>query len=204
MRRAQHLQVQHALHRNVHRVARLARQDRVGERVGQAGAAGLAGDVLLDVALAAQGIVDRAITGAAAEIALQRMRQVGLVRLVERGRGRRHDHAGGAVAALEGLGVVERLLHGMKLAVLGETLDGRDLAPVGAERGHETGMERLVIDPYGAGAAVTRVATLLHPEDFEVAQEGAQTLSGLGVDRVEVAVDFISSHTSSARICSAK
>ena len=49
VRRAQHLEVQQPLHRDVHRVAGVAGDDGLGERVGEAGAAGLAGDVLLDV-----------------------------------------------------------------------------------------------------------------------------------------------------------
>ena len=200
MRRAQHLEVQQALDRDVHRVVRLAGQDGVGEGIGQAGAAGLAGDVLLDVALAVQRVDDRAIAGAAADIALERMRQVGLVRLVERGRGRRHDHAGRAVAALEGLRIVERLLDGMHLAVLGEALDGRDLAALAAEGGHQAGVERLAVEPHRAGAAVAGVAALLDAEHLQVAQEGAQALAGLRFGRVPTAIDLVVAHDSSARI----
>ena len=43
--------------------------------------------------------------------------------------GRRHDHAGRAEPALEALRLDELLLHGMQLAVLGQPLDRRDLAP---------------------------------------------------------------------------
>ena len=92
-----------------------------------------------------------------------------------------------------------------RVAVLGgEALEGRDPAPLGAEGRDEAGVERLAVDPHGAGSAVARVAAFLHTEDFEVAQEGAQTLSGAGIDRVESAVDFVPAHASSARICSAK
>ena len=204
MRRAQHLEVQQALDRDVHRVVRLARQDGVGERVGQAGAERLAGDVVLDVLLAVQRIDDRAVAGAATDVALEGMRQVGLVRLVERRRGRRHHHAGGAVAALEGLRVVEGLLDWMQLAVLGEALDGGDLAALAAEGGHQTGMERLAVQPHRAGAAVAGIAALLDAEDFQVAQEGAQALAGLRFGRVKAAVDLVFAHDSSARICSAR
>ena len=204
MRRAQHLEVQHALHRDVHRVVRLARQDGVGERVGQAGAQRLAGDVVLDVLLALQGIDDRAIAGAAADVALERVRQVGLVGLVERGRGRGHHHAGGAVAALEGLRVVEGLLDGMQLAVLGEALDGGDLLAFAAERRHQAGMERLAVHPHRAGAAVAGVAAFLDAEHFQVAQEGAQALARLRFGRVQAAIDLVLAHDSSARICSAR
>ena len=55
--RAQHLEVQHPLHRHVHGVARPAGDDAFGERVRDAGAAGLAGDVLLDFGHAGKGVV---------------------------------------------------------------------------------------------------------------------------------------------------
>ena len=59
MRRAQHLQMQRAFRRNVERVVRLAGDDRFGERVAQAPAAGLdAGDIVLDIDHAVQRIVD--------------------------------------------------------------------------------------------------------------------------------------------------
>ncbi len=204
VRRAQHLEVQQSLDGDVHRVVGLARQDGVGEGIGQAGAAGLAGDVLLDVAPSVQRVDDRAVAGATADVALQGVRQVGLVRFVEGRRGRGHHHAGGAVAALEGLRVVERLLDGMKHAVLGETLDGRDLAAVAAKGGHQAGMERVAVEPHGAGAAVAGIAAFLDAEHLEVAQEGAQALAGLRFGRIETAVYFVVAHASSSRICSAR
>ena len=100
---------------DVHRVARPAGDDRFAERVRQARAAGLAGDVCLGCGNALEGIVDRTIPGAAAEVAFQRVRQVRPLLLVERGG--RHDHARGAKAALEGLRVEEGLLHRMQRAV---------------------------------------------------------------------------------------
>ena len=78
VRRAQHLHVQEPVDGDVHRVAGLARQDRFGERVGQAGAQRVAGHVRLDVALAVQRIDDRAVAGAAADVALQRVRRSSL------------------------------------------------------------------------------------------------------------------------------
>ena len=48
VRGAQHFEVQQVRYRDIHRVVRLAGQDRVAERVGQAGAEGLAGNVFLD------------------------------------------------------------------------------------------------------------------------------------------------------------
>ena len=203
MGRAQHLQVQHPLNGHIHGVACFAGQDGVGEGVWQAGTARLAGDIGLDVALVVQGVVDGTIAGAAAEITFQRVGQVVLVGL-ERVGGHRHHHAGRAVAALEGLCVVERLLHRVELPVLGQALDGRHFAPFGAKGGHQAGMEWLAVQPHRAGAAIAGVAAFLDAKDLQVAQKGAQALAGLRLGRVEVAVDLVSAHASSARICSAK
>ena len=59
--------------------------------------------------VAADGILDGPVSGAAAEIALEVAGQVFLLLLVERGG--RHHHAGGAESALESLAVQELLLH---------------------------------------------------------------------------------------------
>src|SRR6266511_5406194 len=72
------------------------------------------------------GLDDVVIAGAAAEIALQPVPDLGLrgprVALEElRGR---HDHTGGAEAALEPVHVPEAFLEGMQLAVAGHSLDG--------------------------------------------------------------------------------
>ncbi len=57
-------------------------------------------------------IADRPVAGAAAEIALERRRQILPLRLIQRGGG--HDHARRAETALETLRVVERRLHRME------------------------------------------------------------------------------------------
>ena len=76
VRRAQHLEVQEPFHRHVHSVACPAGDDPLGERIRDARAAGFAGDVLLDLGHAGKRVADRAIAGAAAQVALERMRQV--------------------------------------------------------------------------------------------------------------------------------
>ena len=106
--------MQHALHRDVERVARLARDDRLGKGVAQAGAAGAPRDVLLRLAEAVNGVVDGAIARAAAQVAFEHARQIVARVCVVEG-GRRHDHARRAEAALKGLGIEKRLLHGMQL-----------------------------------------------------------------------------------------
>ena len=176
---------------HVHRVARLA-----GDDASPKGCARLAPQAwpamsVLGGATPWMRVVDRAVAGAAAEIALQRARQVRPLLLVERGGG--HDHAGRAEAALEGLRVEEGLLHRMQLAVRGEPLDGGDLPPRGAKGRHQAGMHRLAVEPHRAGAAIAGVAALLDAEHAALAQEGAQALAGprLGRERLPFDVKFM-------------
>ena len=68
--------MQRVFRRHVERVMRLAGDDRLGERVAQAPAAGIPADILLDIDHAVQRIVDAVIAGAAAEIAFQHARQI--------------------------------------------------------------------------------------------------------------------------------
>ncbi len=49
--------------------------------------------------------------------------------------------------------LVEGLLDGMELPVLGEALDRRDLAPVGLDGEHRAGLHRLPVEEHGARAA---------------------------------------------------
>ena len=56
------------------------------------------------------------------------------------------------------------LLHGMQLAVRGQTLDGRDLTTFGAVGRDETAVDRHAVEPDRAGAAVACVASLLDAE----------------------------------------
>ena len=206
MRRAQHFEVQRALHRHVEGVAGLTGDDRLGERVAQALAAGIAPTVLLlDIDDAMERVVDAVIAGAAAEIALQHARQVLMCLLVE-GCGC-HDHARRAEPALKGLRIEKGLLHRVQSAVACQPLDGRDLLPCGAEGGHQARMERLAVDMDRAGAAIALVAALLDAEKSEAAQEGAQALAGSRFRRDQLPVDGAIHVTapcrSSARICSA-
>ena len=176
VRRAQKFHVKQAVDRDIEREARLA-GDHIGPgRRRHAVADRFAGRGILDVAHAADRVRDRAIAGAAADIALQRAAEVRPLRLVERRRG--HDHAGGAEAALEALRVEEGALHRVQFAGFAETFDGRDVAALGAERRNEATVHRLAVDEHGAGAAVAGIAALLDAEPAELAQEGAQTLAG--------------------------
>lgn len=192
VRRAQHFQMQQPdqsriVGGNVHGVAGAAGDDRFPQRVAQAGAAGVAGRVLLGLADSGDRVGDRAIAGAATEIAFEGVRQVGQLRRVERGR--RHDHAGGAEAALEALRVEKAALHLVQLAGLAESLDRGDLPPGSAEGGHQAGMHRLAIEPYRASAAIAGVAAFLHAERALLAQIGSQALARAGRGRGGPPVD---------------
>ena len=116
MRRAQHFEMQHVHRRHVERVARVTGYDRLGERTARLAPQACPATSSSTDLMPCEGVDDALIAGAAAEVALEHARQVPARRLVEGGG--RHDHAGGAEAALERLRIEKRLLHGMQPAVL--------------------------------------------------------------------------------------
>jgi hypothetical protein len=80
---------------------------------------------------------NRAVAGTAAEIAFERPRQRGALRLIQAGG--RHDHAGGAKAALKPLGRQELRLHWVQRAILRrQSLDRGDLLSLGTMRRIQT------------------------------------------------------------------
>ena len=70
---------------------------------------------------------------------------------------------------------------GMQLAVLGEPLDRRDLAPGSAKRRHQAAMKRHAVEPHRAGAAVACVAAFL---DAEHIHARAKRCAGTGRGRL--------------------
>ena len=82
-----------------------------------------------------------------------------------------HDHARGAKAALERLGVEKRLLHRMEFAVAGQPLERGDLAALGPEGGNEATVDRLAIEPDRAGAAIAGVTPFFHAKPAEARAE---------------------------------
>ena len=75
---------------------------------------------------------------------------------------RRHDLAGRAVAALEGVVIDEGLLHRMQRAVrLGEAFDGGDLLALDARGERQARQHAAAVDQHRAGAALAMVAALL-------------------------------------------
>ncbi len=203
VRRAQELHVQQAVDRDVEGVTRLAgHHGRPGRRRHIAAARrGRVG--LVDVAHAAHGVLDGAISGAPAQIAFEGIGEVGALGLVEARS--RDDHARCAKSALEALGLQKGALHRMQGAVIREAFDGRDLATFGTERREQAAVHGLAVDEHAAGAAVASVAALLHAEPSELAQEGAQALARARRRGGVGAVDEIGHDTpaSSRRISSA-
>jgi hypothetical protein len=76
-------------------------------------------------------------------------------------RGGRHELAGCAVAALEGVKVAERPLDGAQLAAVGEPFDGGDLAAVALHGERQAPVHPRAVDEHGARAAGALVAALL-------------------------------------------
>src|SRR2546428_11894428 len=112
----------------------------------------------------ARGIEDRlhdvVVAGAAAEVPLER-----LAALLLRGRGvllevagRCHDHARRAVATLQAVVPVKRVLDRVKLAVVREALDRGDLATIGLEGEQRAGLHGLPVQQDRAAAATGGVA----------------------------------------------
>jgi hypothetical protein len=110
------------------------------------------------------------ISGAAAEVALEAESDLvlgGIGDLVEQ-RHRGHDHAGGAVPALEAVVLLECLLHRVHRVPIGEALDGGDRQAIGLDREHRARLHRLTVDVDRAGAARRGVAADVGAREAEV------------------------------------
>lgn len=100
------------------------------------------------------------------------------------------DHARGAITALEGLFVQERLLDGVELPVAGQPLDGEDGTAGGLFDREGACVFAVAIHEHGAGAALAFAAAVLGAGEFEVFAEDLQERSvWFGSDRVALAVD---------------
>ena len=110
---------------------------------------------------------DVVVPGATAEVALEPLadrRLVGGAATVDEAH-RRHHHAGRAVAALQCVVVVERLLHRMQLAVPSKAFDRRDLDAVRLDAEHRAGLHRLAVHEHGAGSTRGRVTPDVRPRE---------------------------------------
>src|SRR5919109_1713592 len=120
------------------------------------------------------GLDDVLVAGAAADVALEPVPDLGLgqpvaVRTEELDAG--HDHPRRAEAALERVALPEGLLERMQLAVPRQALDRRDLAAVGLDREHGARLHREPVEVDRAGAAEGRVAADLRPGQPKVVAE---------------------------------
>jgi len=86
--------------------------------------------------------------------------------------------------------VLERLLHRMQLAALGEALDGRDMRAVAGDGERRAGFDRAAVDMNDAGAALRRVAADMRAGEAQVfAQVLSQQGAGIDIRRHRLAVD---------------
>ena len=84
-------------------------------------------------------------------------------------RNRRHDLAGRAVAALQGVVIDECLLHGMQFTIRGrQAFDRCDLASVRLRRQCQAGNDATAIDMDGAGTALSVIAPFLGASEMQM------------------------------------
>src|SRR4051794_9430526 len=138
------------------------------------------------------GAYDAIVRPAAAQVFVERVADFllagPLVAFEQRGRGNRD--AAHAVAALGGLLVDERLLHGMELAVRAEAFDGRYLLVGDDRNGQVARRHRPAVDEDEAGSA--KAAATPEPGAVKaevVAQHVKERRVGLRFDRAQDAVD---------------
>src|ERR1700694_492683 len=104
---------------------------------------------------------DVVIAGTAAEIAVELFADgviVELIGLAVDHVDRRHDHAGGAKAALQTVMLAEGFLHRVQLSAVGDPLDGGDIRPFRLPGEHGAGFARLAADMHDAASALRGVA----------------------------------------------
>src|ERR687897_151525 len=112
---------------------------------------------------------DVVVAGAAAEVPLEGLAHlfVGRVRVLPQVAGRRHDHARCAVAALEAVVAMERLLDRMQLPVGRQPLDRRDLPAVDLHGEQVARFDGLAVHQDGARAARRGIASDVGPGEPE-------------------------------------
>ena len=138
------------------------------------------------------GFDDVPVAGAAADVALQRLLDLvlGRARVLAQQRGRAHQHPRRAVAALERVVLVERLLQRRQLAVLAEPLDGLDARAVRLDGEQHAALHEHAVEDHRARAAVAGVAADVAAGQVEVvAQEMDEELARLDVALVGRPVD---------------
>src|SRR5215468_9377789 len=141
----------------------------------------------------AHGLDDVVVAGAPAQVALEPVPDLVLagIRHPLAQVGRAHDHARRAEPALQAVVLAERGLHRMELAAAGQALDGRDLGPVGLDREHRAGLDRLAVDVDGARAALTGIAADVRTGEPEVLAQRLDQQSGRRtLERMSLSIDL--------------
>ena len=122
---------------------------------------------------------DPSVGAAAADVAAQGTDDVfvpGIGIGLEQGQAR-HDHAGGAVAALHGIGFDERLLQRMQPAVSLQTFDRLDCLVGRDAHLRDARPDRLAVNEHGAGTALAFAAAVLAAGQIQVAAEHVEKAS---------------------------
>ncbi len=103
---------------------------------------------------------------------------------------RGREHAGRAVAALQGVALLERRLQVGDLAGIRQAFDGLDLGAVALHRQHQAAAHDLAVHPHGAGAADAVLAADMAAGERQIlAQEIDQRLARLDALGDRLAVD---------------
>ena len=110
---------------------------------------------------------------------------------------RRHDLAGGTVAALITIVLDEGSLHGVKVVGLTDAFDGGDLVHRVHDGEGEAGVHTAAVDVYRTGAALAVVATFLCPRHVQVFPQAIEQ----GGARVELKVVLFAIDAESDRDC---
>ena len=109
------------------------------------------------------------VTRTTAEVAFQRMAnfRFGWIRIVLQQIGGRHDHAGGAKAALQAVLLAESFLNGVQSAVFGQAFNGGYMGAIGLYCQGGAGLYCLPIYEYGASSTATGIAPDVRASEAE-------------------------------------
>jgi len=103
---------------------------------------------------------------------------------------RAHDHAGGAITALEGAFGEERFLDRMKFVAFGEAFDGDDGFFVGVGNWSKACGDAFAVEENGASATLAFAAAIFCPGELEVFAEDIEEWAfGISRDCVGTAVN---------------
>src|SRR5215208_1827138 len=113
---------------------------------------------------------DVPVAGAAADVPLDRLRDlfVGRAGVLSQQRRRAHQHARRAVAALQSVVVAEGLLEGAQLLLFREPLDGLDRRAVRLHREQHAALHERAVEDHAASAAVAGIAADMGASQVEV------------------------------------